>query len=556
MSAAIVEKMDTSSAATKGSPLDPNAPKGNANNQNRRNNNRRKNGGGAGGSGGNNNNQNNRNNQPNRQGQQQHQGQQHQPGAGGDPNGNRMQNQHHRNNPMDGNRNDAHSWKHNMPMLGAPTLDLPEKPKDLVKKFTGRCRLFAANLPNSITEDALKELFGQYGEVSEVFLGKSNSFAFVKMDTRNNAEQARSALDFSTYENRTLRVRLAAHAAAIRVKNLTPMVTNDLLEYAFSHFGEVERAVVIADDRGRSIGEGIVEFARKGTALNALKRCQQDSFLLTAIPQPVVVEPFEQKDEDEGFADKHINKHQTPEFKIEREVGPRFAEPGTFEFEFSMRWKQLGDIEKQKRDRLDIEIQEARSKLMEQMEYAKAEHQTKVLKDKLREMEERTGQYNQLRSSRLEDERRREEERQREEMYLRQREEELLRRNEMHDFGSIRRQENDLRLQASALQELLDRQENTLRQFDGPVAGGDRYGNGNQFDQGYPGAAAGLGVSSGMPAQGSPMAYGAPPPNPAWVQGPPPHGGAPLGFGGPPVPPQQYNRAPPPFSGPQKRRRF
>lgn len=176
------------------------------------------------------------------------------------------------------------AWKNNLPLLGAPTLDLPEKPKDQ-KKFTGRCRLFVANLPVNITEDGLKELFSKYGEVSEVFLGKGNTFAFVKMDTRRNAEEARSKLDFSVFEGRTLRVRLAAHAAAIRVTNLTPMVTNELLEHAFSYFGEVERAVVIADDRGRSTGEGIVEFSRKSAMTSAVRRCQQDCFFLTAIPQ-------------------------------------------------------------------------------------------------------------------------------------------------------------------------------------------------------------------------------------------------------------------------------
>lgn len=58
----------------------------------------------------------------------------------------------------------------------------------------------------------------------------------------------------------------------------------------------------------------------------------------------MVVESFEQKDEDEGFAEKHVNRQnqqQAQEFRIEREVGPRFAEPGTFEYEFGMRWKQL-----------------------------------------------------------------------------------------------------------------------------------------------------------------------------------------------------------------------
>lgn len=54
------------------------------------------------------------------------------------------------------------------------------------------------------------------------------------------------------------------------------------------------------------------------------------------------------------------------------------------------------------------------------MEFAKVEHQTKVLREKLKEMEEKSGIYNQLHSDRLEEERRREEERQRHEMMLRQ----------------------------------------------------------------------------------------------------------------------------------------
>ncbi len=66
------------------------------------------------------------------------------------------------------------------------------------------------------------------------------------------------------------------------MKNLSISVTNELLEQAFSQFGEIERAIVVADERGRSVGEGIVEFARKPGAQAALKRCQDGILLLTA----------------------------------------------------------------------------------------------------------------------------------------------------------------------------------------------------------------------------------------------------------------------------------
>lgn len=343
-----------------------------------------------------------------------------------------------------------------MMLTGNATYELPvrEKNED-ERKFTGRCRLFIANLPPNVTEDKLKNLFEQYGEVSEVFLGKQNAFAFVKMDTRKHAEDARSALDNKMYENRTLRVRLAAHAAAVRVKNMSPMVTNELLEFAFSYFGDIERAIVITDDRGRSIGEGIIEFARKASAQNCIKRCAQECFLLTANPAPVIVEPFEQKDEDDGFSEKHVNRN-AHEFRIERELGPRFAERGSFEYEFGSRFKQLYELEREKRARLENEIQEARRMLLEQMEYQRVEHQTKMLKDRLRELEEKSSVYDDVRNRSMEQERLREEERQREEMLLRQREEEILRRNQMADFTNLRRQENDLRLQATALQDMLN----------------------------------------------------------------------------------------------------
>jgi len=365
----------------------------------------------------------------------------------------------------DGGHQNGEYQQQNRPykiILGQPTLELPSKDVSEAKKFTGRCRIFVANLPNNTTEEALRKLFEEFGEVSEVYLGKSN-FAFVKMDTRKNAETAKNSIDGRTLEGRQLRVRLAAHAAALKVKNLSNTVTNELLEYAFSYFGEVERAIVITDDRGRSIGEGIVEFARKFSAQNCLKRCSTECFLITAIPRPVFVEPFEQRDEEEGFPEKQINKN-THEFRQEREIGPRFAEPGTFEHEYSVRWMKLIELEKQKRDNLEVEINEARKSLEEQLEYSRVEHQTKMLREQLREMEQRADKFGQMRTSRMDEDRRKDEERQKQFAMLRQQEEDIIRRSQMQDVSNLRRQENDLRSKASALQNLLDKQEQTIGQ--------------------------------------------------------------------------------------------
>ena len=65
------------------------------------------------------------------------------------------------------------------------------------------------------------------------------------------------------------------------MSNLNPVVSNELLEDAFGLFGEVESAVVVADERGKSLGYGIIDFARKAHATSAIQRCRNGQFLLT-----------------------------------------------------------------------------------------------------------------------------------------------------------------------------------------------------------------------------------------------------------------------------------
>lgn len=95
------------------------------------------------------------------------------------------------------------------------------------------------------------------------------------------AEIAKAELDGTVLRNRPIRVRFATHGAALTVKNLHPVVSNELLEQAFSQFGPVERAIVVVDDRGRPTGRGFVEFASKPAARKALDRCAEGALLLT-----------------------------------------------------------------------------------------------------------------------------------------------------------------------------------------------------------------------------------------------------------------------------------
>lgn len=83
-------------------------------------------------------------------------------------------------------------------------------------------------------------------------------------------------------KGRAIKVRFAPNSSTIKIKNLTPWVSNELLEKSFSVFGEVERSIVIVDDRGKTTGEGIIEYARKPSALLALRKCTEGCYFLTA----------------------------------------------------------------------------------------------------------------------------------------------------------------------------------------------------------------------------------------------------------------------------------
>lgn len=64
------------------------------------------------------------------------------------------------------------------------------------------------------------------------------------------------------------------------------------------------------DDRGKSTGEGIVEFVRKPGAQQCIRKVNEGCFLLTTYPRPIAVEATEQKDEEDGFPDKFLNMKQ------------------------------------------------------------------------------------------------------------------------------------------------------------------------------------------------------------------------------------------------------
>ena len=67
-------------------------------------------------------------------------------------------------------------------------------------------KLFVGNLSYSVDREKLKELFAEYGEVSNVTVIEGKGFGFVEMATQEAAEKAKAALNGTQLQGRTLNV--------------------------------------------------------------------------------------------------------------------------------------------------------------------------------------------------------------------------------------------------------------------------------------------------------------------------------------------------------------
>lgn len=315
-------------------------------------------------------------------------------GGGGNQNQNQNQNQNdqsfqrnhnkgiNQRNQRNGGGGEEFLISQKLGNIQGPTHDLPSIKYEEIK-FSGRNRLYIGNLTSDVTEEELKELFKPYGETSEVFLNVEKFFAFIKIDFHANAEKAKRELDGYMRTNRALRVRFAPNATTVRVKNLTAHVSNELLHKSFEIFGQVERAVIIVDDRGKPTGEGHVEFTRKSGAMAAIRYCTDKCYFLTSSLRPCVCDLFDHSDDTDGLPEKSLGK-KNQDYYNARNMGPRFADFNSFEHEYGTRWKQLHELYKKKHEALNTEMQMEEDKLEAQMEYARYEHETEMLRNQLR----------------------------------------------------------------------------------------------------------------------------------------------------------------------------
>ncbi len=72
--------------------------------------------------------------------------------------------------------------------------------------------IYIGQLPYSITENQLKEMFSEFGEIGDLnlikdrFTGKSKGFGFIEMPNNSEADKAIKALNKSTHNGMEIKV--------------------------------------------------------------------------------------------------------------------------------------------------------------------------------------------------------------------------------------------------------------------------------------------------------------------------------------------------------------
>lgn len=90
------------------------------------------------------------------------------------------------------------------------------------------------------------------------------------------------------------------------------------------------------------------------------------------------VELLEQRDEEDGLTEKFVQRNEG--FRKDREKEPRFAPPGSFEFEFGLKHRQIDDMERERIDRVKKEMENERTRLAEEMETAIFDYQAEQIR--------------------------------------------------------------------------------------------------------------------------------------------------------------------------------
>ncbi|KAA6393135.1 MAG: putative polyadenylate-binding protein [Streblomastix strix] len=143
------------------------------------------------------------------------------------------------------------------------------------------CRLFVGGLSPQTTDDDLKKLFEEVGQVESAVIATKNNgiscgFGFVTMYDIETARMAVTVLNKRVLDGRIIEVSFSrpkpapVESCRLFVGGLSPQTTSDDLKKLFEEVGQVESAVIATTKSGQSKGFGFVTMYDIETAQKAV----------------------------------------------------------------------------------------------------------------------------------------------------------------------------------------------------------------------------------------------------------------------------------------------
>ncbi|PON93153.1 RNA binding protein [Trema orientale] len=197
-------------------------------------------------------------------------------------------------------------------------------------------KLFVGSVPRTSTEEDIRPLFEDHGDVVEVALirdkktGQQQGCCFIKYATSEEADRAIRAL----HNQHTLpggvgpiqvryadgeRERLGAVEYKLFVGSLNKQATEKEVEEIFSQYGRVEDVYLMRDELKQSRGCGFVKYSQREMALAAINALN-GSYTMRGCDQPLTVRFADPKRPRPG--ESRVPAFGGPGF------GPRFQGPG------------------------------------------------------------------------------------------------------------------------------------------------------------------------------------------------------------------------------------
>lgn len=198
-------------------------------------------------------------------------------------------------------------------------------------------KLFVGSVPRTATEEDIRPLFEEHGNVVEVALikdrktGQHQGCCFIKYATSEEADQAIRAL----HNRHTLpggvgpiqvryadgeRERLGAVEYKLFVGSLNKQASLKEVEEVFSKYGRIEDVYLMRDDQKQSRGCGFVKYSHRDMALAAINALN-GIYTMRGCDQPLIVRFADPKRPRQGDS-------RGPAFGSSG-FGPRLDSPGT-----------------------------------------------------------------------------------------------------------------------------------------------------------------------------------------------------------------------------------